>query len=283
MDKILALLDGSAYSRSVCHHAAWIAKKLNSSVDAMHVLGRREGAASTDLSGALRLGARSALLEELSSLDEQRAKLAQSKGHAILEDAKTILEQDGVLVVNLRLRKGDLLDAVREIENDIRAVIIGKRGEGSDFATGHLGSNFERIVRTSKVPVFVASREFKPITKVLVAYDGSASAKAAVERMSTSPVFTDLDICVLCVGQDNARSMATAEEAVARLRAANITATPRSATGEPDEVLGKLVSQDGFDLLVMGAYGHSRIRHLIIGSTTTAMIQTVKVPVLLYR
>jgi len=133
------------------------------------------------------------------------------------------------------------------------------------------------------VPVFVASQEFRPISRVLVAYDGSASAKVAIERMSTSPVFTDLDICVLCVGQDNARAMATAEEAVARLRRANITATPRSAAGEPEEVLGKLVSQDGFDLLVMGAYGHSRIRHLIIGSTTTAMIQIVKIPVLLYR
>lgn len=283
MDKILALLDGSAYSESVCHYTAWVSKKLNADVEAMHVLGRREGAATTDLSGALRLGARSALLEELSSLDAQRAKLAQATGHAILEDAKAILDQDGVPNVNLRLRKGDILDAVREIENDIRAIIIGKRGEGSGFATGHLGSNFERIVRTSKVPVFVASREFRRISRVLVAYDGSTSAKVAIERMSTSPVFTDLEVCVLCVGQDKTRAMATAQEAVAKLRDANITATPRGATGDPEEVLGKMVSEEDFDLLVMGAYGHSRIRHLIIGSTTTAMIQTVKIPVLLYR
>ncbi|TYB83700.1 universal stress protein [Oceaniovalibus sp. ACAM 378] len=283
MDKILALLDGSAYSESVCHHTAWIAKKLNAGVDAMHVLGRREGAAPTDLSGALGFGARSALLKELSSLDEQRAKLAQAKGHAILEDAKTILKQDGVQPVNLKLRKGDLLEAVREVENDIRAITIGKRGEGSDFASGHLGSNLERIVRTSKVPVFVASREFRTISKVLVAYDGSASAKVAIERMSTSPVFKDLDICVLCIGQDEARAQKIAEEAVAKLHDADITAIPRSAAGEPEEVLGKLISEDGFDLLVMGAYGPSRIRHLIIGSTTTAMIQTVRIPVLLYR
>jgi len=283
MDKILALLDGSAYSESVCHHTAWIAQKLNAGVEAMHVLGRREGAGSADLSGTLRLGARSALLKELSSLDEQRAKLAQAKGHAILEDAKTILEQDGVPEVNLRLRKGDLLDALREVENDIRAITIGKRGEGSEFASGHLGSNLERIVRTSKVPVFVASREFRPISKVLVAYDGSSSAKVAIERMSTSPVFEDLEVCVLCVGQDDIKAKAAAEEAVAKLRAANITATPRTASGEPEKVLDHLVLEEGFNLLVMGAYGHSRIRNLIIGSTTTTMIQTVKIPVLLYR
>ena len=65
MDKILTLLDGSAYSESVCHHTAWIAGRLGAEVEALHVLGRREGAAPSDLSGTLRLGARSALLQEL--------------------------------------------------------------------------------------------------------------------------------------------------------------------------------------------------------------------------
>jgi nucleotide-binding universal stress UspA family protein len=285
MDKILALLDGSEYSESVCHHTAWIAQKLNAGIVAMHVLGRREGAAPTDLSGSLRLGARSALLAELSSLDEQRAKLAQSKGHAILEDAKAILDQDGVPHVERRLRKGDLLEAVQELEPDIRAITIGKRGEGHGFASAHLGSNLERIIRASKVPVFVASRSYKPIQKVLVAYDGSASAKVAIDRMSGSAVFPDLDVTVLCIGQDggNVKAQATADKAVAKLQHVNIRAVARTAAGEPGDVLNDLVKAEGFDLLVMGAYGHSRIRQLIIGSTTTTMIQTANIPVLLYR
>lgn len=283
MDRILALLDGSDYSESVCHHTAWIAQKLNAGVEAMHVLGRREGATPTDMSGALRLGARSALLAELSAMDEQRSKLAQAKGHAILEDAKAILEQDGVPSVNLRLRKGDLLEAVQTVEEDIRAITIGKRGEASGFASGHLGSNLERIVRSSKVPVFVASRAFRQISKVLLAYDGSPSAKVAVERMATSPVFSDLEVCVLSVGSDQPQARMRADEAVTRLSQAKLTATQRVAEGEPEESLQRLVADEGFDLLVMGAYGHSRIRSLIIGSTTTAMIQSVKIPVLLYR
>lgn len=282
-NKILALLDGSDYSHSVCHHTAWIAQKLGASVDAMHVLGRREGSEKTDLSGNLRLGARTALLNELATMDEQRAKLAQAKGHAILEDAKAILEQDGVAGVKLHLRKGDLLEAVQEIEANVRAIIIGKRGEAHGFASGHLGSNLERIIRASKVPVFVASRAYKPISKVLVAYDGSASAKTAVDRMAGSPVFADLALTVLCVGPDTAKAQVVAQEAVAKLQRADVTAAVRTATGEPEDVLQDLVKTEGFDLLVMGAYGHSRIRQLVIGSTTTAMIQTAGIPVLLYR
>lgn len=33
----------------------------------------------------------------------------------------------------------------------------------------------------------------------------------------------------------------------------------------------------------MGAYGHSRIREFILGSTTTTMVRTCLVPVLMFR
>lgn len=283
MSKILALVDGSIYSESVCHHTAWIANRLNATVDIMHVIGRRENAASSDLSGALKLGARSALLEELSSLDEQRAKLAQAQGHAILEDAKAILEQDGVGPVVSKLRKGDLLEAVKEFEQEMRVIVIGKRGEAADFATGHLGSNLERVVRSAKVPVFVASRAFKPINKVLAAYDGSKSAEAAIARMIKSPTFEDLDITLVYAGEEQPAIQGKLDDAAQRLAAAGRQVTTRIVRGEPETALDKLVSEEGFDLLVMGTHGHSRIRSLIIGSTTTAMIQACKVPVLLYR
>lgn len=282
-DKILALVDGSAYSESVCHHSAWIASRLSAAVDVMHVLGRREGAVRQDLSGSLGLGARSALLEELATADEQRSRLSQAKGRAILEDAERILRADGVVTVKAHLRRGDILDVVQEAEADLRAIVIGKRGEGADFATGHLGSNLERIVRASKVPVFVASRAFRPITKVLVAFDASTSARRAIERMSQSPVFEGLEVTVLHVDNGSGPLGARLEEANQVLRAAGIDATPRFASGEPDEALQAIVASQSFDLLVMGAYGHSRIRSLIIGSTTTAMVQAVKIPVLLYR
>ena len=46
----------------------------------------------------------------------------------------------------------------------------------------------------------------------------------------------------------------------------------------PEEVIADGVERDQIDLLVMGAYGHSRIRSLIIGSTTTEMIRSCKIP-----
>ena len=53
--------------------------------------------------------------------------------------------------------------------------------------------------------------------------------------------------------------------------------------GQPDAVIARIVEQEGIGLLVMGAYGHSRIRTLIIGSTTTEMIRSCLIPVMLFR
>ncbi len=282
-DKIIALVDGSIYSASVCEHAAWLAGRLGAPVELLHVLGRRESAENADLSGSIRLGARTALLEELAALDEQRAKLVAHRGRAILEDARGILERAGVSEITTRLRHGDIVETVAEVEDDAAMILIGKRGEAADFAKGHLGSNLERIVRASHKPVVVAARAFEPIEKVLVAYDGGISAMKAVDQIARSPVFAGLSVHVVTVGTATPEVKKGLENARALLEAAGIKAETGVVSGQPDVALGKLVEEADFDMLVMGAYGHSRIRSLIIGSTTTAMIRSCKVPVVLMR
>jgi nucleotide-binding universal stress UspA family protein len=282
-ERILALVDGSIYSESVCRHAAWVAQWLRAPVEVMHVLGRREAPEKADLSGALQLGARTAILTELAELDERRAKLALARGHAILDDARTILETEGVGPVTVQLRRGDLLEAVAVAEPGLRAMVMGKRGEAAEFATGHLGSNLERVVRSAKAPVLVASRAFRPINKALVAWDASPSAGAAITRMTTSPVFEGLEIALVHAGERSEAMSAKMEEAADQLRAAGREVATSFVAGEPEAVLERKIGDEGFDLLVMGAYGHGRIRSLIIGSTTTAMIRACKVPILLFR
>lgn len=281
--KIVALLDGSVYSASVCDHAAWIARRTGAPVELIHVLGRRTASDTNDHSGAIRLGARTALLEELAELDAQRAKLISHRGRAILEDGQALLEKAGVSDVTTRLRHGDIVEAVADVEGDARVILIGKRGEAADFARGHLGSNLERIVRASHKPIFVASRAFRPISSVLVAFDGGASAMRAVDHLARSPLFQGLDVHVVTVGHETAEVTKRLADAQAMLAAAGIAAKTSVLPGHPEAALGKLVEDAGFDMLVMGAYGHSRIRSLIIGSTTTAMIRACKVPVVLIR
>ena len=53
--------------------------------------------------------------------------------------------------------------------------------------------------------------------------------------------------------------------------------------GNPDAVLPQVIRERGIDLLVMGAYGHSPLRNMLVGSTTTQMIRAGQTSVLLFR
>ncbi|MBF9030388.1 universal stress protein [Rhodobacterales bacterium HKCCE3408] len=281
--KIIALVDGSIYSESVCKHAAWISTRTGAPVELIHVLGRRESPEGRDLSGSIRLGARSALLEELAELDAQRAKLVSHRGRAILEDARAIVDRDGVTNITTRLRHGDIVEAIGEIEGEARVIVVGKRGEAADFAKGHLGSNLERIVRAAHRPVFVTSRAFSAIESVLVAYDGGRSAIRAVDHVARSPLFAGLSVTVVTVGSGTVAVKQGLDDARALLRASGIEAKTRVLDGRPEDRLGDLVEAESFGMLVMGAYGHSRVRNLVVGSTTTEMVRSCKVPVVLIR
>ncbi|SDU46107.1 universal stress protein [Stappia sp. ES.058] len=284
MSKLIALVDGSLYSHSVCDHAAWIAKRNDASVEVLHVLGRRqaEGGAA-NLSGNIALGARTTLLNELSDLDAQMAKLSQKRGRAILDDAKRFLEEDGISDVTTRLRTGDIVETLADVEADADLVVIGKRGEAADFAKLHLGSNLERIVRSSTRPVLVAARAFKPIKRFLVAYDGGTSSMKAIDHIARSRIFAGLECRLLTVGADNAETRRKLDNATATLEAGGYEVRAGIVQGQADAAIAATVDSEDIDLLVMGAYGHSRIRSLIIGSTTTEMIRSCKVPVLLFR
>ncbi|MFN4058177.1 MAG: universal stress protein, partial [Roseinatronobacter sp.] len=146
-----------------------------------------------------------------------------------------------------------------------------------------LGSNLERILRSARKPVLVASRAFRPIEKVLVAFDGGTSALEAVDHIARSPVFQGLTIQVVTVGTASAQVTKGLENAQAIVHAAGIMAETTTLPGQPETALARLVEDAGFGMLVMGAYGHSRIRSLIIRSTPPAMIRACKVPIVLMQ
>ena len=280
---LIALVDASAYAESVCHHAAWIAGRTDWKVKVYHVMGRRDAVETQDLSGAIRLGARSALLAQLSELDATRAKLAHEHGRAILEDAKAIITQGADIAVETRLRQGDLVETVTAKEETGDMIVIGKRGEAAGLAMEHLGSNLERIVRASHKPVFIANRAFKPITSALVAFDGGPSSLKAVDYIARSPMFADLAVTLVFAGKETPVIQKALSDATATLKAGGFDAQTVIESGEPEKVLAQITSTGSQDLLVMGAYGHSRVRSFIIGSTTTEMLRSCKVPVLIMR
>ena len=283
-NKILACVDGSLYTESICAHAAWVSQRVHAPVQVVHAqtLGSEPDAAR-NLSGTMKLGMKSALLEKLSQLDEERNKIELQKGKLILEHAKELLTEAGLDSVETLHRRGSVVEAVAELEEDSQLTILGKRGENADFATMHLGSNLERIVRAAHNPVMVASRAFKPISRFIIAYDGGPSTVKAIDYVLSQPLLQGLECHLLHVGADNVRNRTTLSDAEAKLTQGGFSVTSSLRQGPADEVIAEYVKSNEMDLLIMGAYGHSQIRTLIIGSTTSSMLRSCLIPVLMFR
>lgn len=282
MDTILAAIDASGYAASVCELAAWAARRLARPIELLHVVQRKDAVAERhDLSGAIGLGVKSSLLEELTRLEEADSRLQVERGRILLAACKERLHVAGVDDVRLLHRHGGIVETILEREADARIVVIGKRGASHEFATDHIGSKIERVVRASNRPILIASRAVEPPSHAVLAYDGSPAARRALERCANSPLFADLPVHVVVAGADDARHRAMRDDAVATLDGRDVTATLDS--GKPEDVIADVVAAAPGGLLMMGAYGHSPLRTLIVGSTTTALIRTVRVPVLLMR
>jgi nucleotide-binding universal stress UspA family protein len=282
--KIIALIDGSIYARSVCDYAAWVAGRSRLPVEPVHILARQElASAPMMMTGSLDINASAVLLQELAELDEDHARLAAERAQLILDQAESVLRAAGVEVIKPQLRRGDLLETVRELEADADLIVLGKRGEGADFARLHLGSNFDRIVRATSVPVIVAPRAYRPINRVMVAFDNGPSVNAAIDRIATRRLFPEQEFTLLNVGKGGEVMEEALAVAAGKLRNAGYAVTTEIAAGEPDQVIAQRVVTDSIDLLVMGAFGKSRLRQLFLGSTATEVIRSCLIPIVVYH
>jgi nucleotide-binding universal stress UspA family protein len=283
MTTILACTDGSVYAPSIYDHAAWAAGRLQAGVQVLHMIEHPAQPGPNDVSGAIGFDASAELMAELVTLAETQGRLAQAKARAVLQQAQEHLAAAGVTPVSVKTQHGSLVDALPGPEVGEHLVVIGKRGEHADFAKLHLGSNLERVIRASCQPVLVASRRFESIERFLLAYDGSPSVLKAIEFLLQSPLLRGLHCHLLRAGKIDDTARYYLEETAGKLRAAGATVTTQATPGSAEEVIAAAVREQRSNLLVMGAYGHSRIRRFIVGSTTTATIRTVSVPVLLFR
>ncbi len=284
MTNLMAFIDGSIYAKSVCDHAAWLTGRTGGAVELVHVLGRHGMSSEPEnLSGSIGLGARTALLEELAELDARKAQLSQKRGRAILDDARQRLSESGAGDVTTKLRLGDIVEVVEDLEAQADLIVIGKRGGGADFNKLHLGSQLERVVRSSHRPVLVTSRAFKPIHRFLIAFDGGPSVIKAIEAIAGNHIFADLECELLRVGEATPEATGQMDASASLLRDAGYQVKTKFESGQPETVITREVETDAYELMIMGAFGHSRIRNLIIGSTTTEMIRSCKIPVLLFR
>ncbi len=283
MTKILACIDGSAVAPAVCDAASWASLSLEAPLTLLHVLDRSEYPVKGDLSGNIGLGSREHLLDELVSLDEQRGRLALEHGKHMLESAKVRAEEHGAKDISRLQRHGNLLETLQELESDTRLLVMGRQGEAHENSSHTIGTHLENVVRTIHRPILVALPDFAPPRKFMIAFDGNSTATKALEMVGNSPLLKGLDCHVVMVCNPSADRESELDAACSKLVGKSFDVTKKMLSGEVLQTLLDYQKEHGIDLMVMGAYGHSRIRQFLVGSNTTKMVSSSDIPLLLLR
>ncbi|WP_417660846.1 universal stress protein [Pseudomonas sp.] len=283
MTHVMACIDNSQSSLAVCDYAAWASQQLAAPLTLLHVLDEEKYPATADLSGNIGLGSREHLLEELATLDAKRARLALEQGQHMLENAKERTLNFGAVSPQLKQRHGHLVESLSELQDDIRLLVIGKVGEDSARDACTLGRQIEAVVRTIHRPILITANSYKKPETVMLAFDGSPTAQKTVQMLAASPICQGLPIHLVMVATDSADNRDVLGKAADVLLSAGFDVKTQIRSGDVEAVLHGYQAEQGIDLLVMGAYGHSRIRQFLVGSTTTTMLRTATIAVLLLR
>lgn len=197
-----------------------------------------------------------------------------AQGKALLSGCGELLKQKGMTDVQLLQKHGTLNEILSEL-SEIRLLVLGRRGTQNP-----IGSQLESVIRLQKKPILVVPESFRPPKTVMFAFDGSNESLKNLTRLTLTPLLQGGKCHIVMVNGDK-KALWDALDVLenAGLRAEAHYLTDDSVT----DGLCRHAENNAIDLIIMGAYGHSRLRRFIIGSHTTDMLSRTGLALLMLR
>jgi len=129
----------------------------------------------------------------------------------------------------------------------------------------------------------VTPNEFRAFQRVLVAYDGGIESNKALKTACELFAASQTALSVVFVSNDADRSRELDAEVEEFVGPYKINVERVLLKGDPGREILNYAEANAIDLIVMGAFSHSRIHELILGGTTASIIRRSIIPILLNR
>ncbi len=149
-------------------------------------------------------------------------------------------------------------------------------------------ATFEACLFGADIPVIVVpdgNTQQPPSQQVLIAWDDGAEALAAARAVL--PIIGEVGLTNICVvnpsdvRSDRSDPGGRLAQMLSRAGATvEITVSAKLRSNVADQLM-QHATETGAEMIVMGAYGHSRLREAVIGGVTRTILRQAPVPVLL--
>lgn len=266
---ILVLADGGGGTEATLAAAVAVARRFSASLDVLHV--RADVETMVPVIGE---GMSGAMVEQMMGAMQQTVESRAVRAKAAYEK---VCAAAGVQAA-WRESTGRETDIVASVGRLVDLIVIGRPDAESETP---LAATLDAALFDTGRPVLVATAAASVGSRIAIAWNGSAQAARVVAGALPFLRLAD-HVAVVTVG-DIGRS-ASATDLVAYLGRHDVRVAHEALTAEHATVGAELLAYAGraqIDLLVMGAYGHSRLREMILGGATRDVLAAASVPILM--
>lgn len=281
--KILVPTDGSANSLTALEYGIYIARKLQAVLTGLYVIDVNliQGPMLTDISGSAGMPPYEGFFDAIEKSLDEKADFALQEFQKRCQSAGVKSEIKKVI--------GRISTIIIEEAQNTDMILMAKKGEHFHLKEGGLlGSVAEAVTRNSGKPVLVTPENFIEIESMALAFDGSTSAAKALQISLELSQYNKWPLTVIIISSDSKKATALIDQ-IEKANQREQSEFPAAdcetiilSGREPDEII-KFIREGSVELMVMGAYGHNRLRELLLGSTTSQVVRKSPIPVLLIR
>ena len=280
MKRVIACIDSSPCINALADAAAWIAKTTQRELVLLQVLDYYPASYHLgEISGVIGFESNAMLLKELAELEQKQSELALDYSNNLLTHISDLIkEKHGIIATHIQ-EKGDFLEQSLAVLREDDIALIGRIGERSAERKKTIGSNVENFIRGANCTVMTVGETFKPPTRFIFAYEYSPTCVKMMHRISQTDLLRMLQCHLLYVG-DHPEIL---KEPESFLRNAGLDVVTEYRYGDVSENILGYQKEHGIQLIVLGAFSHSKIHQFFLGSITTTIFRNTAVPLLVAK
>jgi nucleotide-binding universal stress UspA family protein len=275
---IFLAVDGSIFTDTVVEYGIELAKKLGAYLRVYSVIDIRiyEWVLNTGGEGYMPVVPSNVFHDESYKFHNERAQV-------LINSLRKKLDRTGVKFEADKL-EGDPVEVICDISRQVDLVVMGARGDYARWGDRLLGATLESVSRQNHSPLLIAGKEYKEFKSIICAYDRSEASNTGLKLSAYLSGQLSMPLEVLTINDDELEREEILDEAKTYLEPYNLSSQFRHEAGDPSKTLiqaTKDVPEPA--LLIMGSFGHSRIREAILGSTTVQVMRNAFKPLLLAK
>lgn len=272
---ILVHLDESERAQERIRIAAQIAK-----ADEAHLV------------GAAMIGISTAVFEETDTAAQDpnlasHIEFLKTRAASAVAQFEQIARQVGVNSFEGRIVDGDAADGVSLQARYADLVVVGQYDQ--DEPAPSVQPDFpQHVVMHSGRPVVIIPKQGTLASmgkRVLISWDASRGATRAVT--DAIPLLQHADVVQLAIFNAETRTSPHGEDPGADLalylarHGIQVEVLQQQTSRDVGAALLTLAAEQASDLLVMGGYGHSRFRQMLLGGVTRSVLDEMTIPVMM--